>query len=392
MAPPNFIVQAKELFAQGKTEACIDLLLTHIEHRKLYYEVLDLKRRINALQNREARGLINQEDATLEHNQISNAILLILQKVDTRPAEEQEATPAPPPQGALVRPASRTNLFILLAVLGVLLAGLLIWQFSKTSEPQQAQVEAAEPEGKAGTDAAEPGGSRTDRQSPEPPAPDSRVEDSGARADEAAFKEARQTNTLRAYYEYLKAFPDGRFVEEAKKRIAEMEGTEKDRKAFEAAQRRNTADAYAAYLKAFPNGTYAAQARKRLEMIRQEEAESQRAESGLCKGCARVRSFNVSHQTDKMMVIDVRYYYDGSRGEPAFVSAVMANDGKASSYYAHNPGRVYRGNKVTRCTLKVADSAPATFTSNQIRFSFYGGEDRKTFHREFKPYKKTWKK
>lgn len=392
MAQPNFIVQAKDLFAQGKTEACIDLLLTHIEHKKLYYEVLDLKRRINALQNREARGLINQEDATLEHNQISNAILLILQKVDTRPAEEQEAMPPPPPREVPVRPASRTNLFIVLGVLGALLAGLLIWQFSKKSEPGQPPVEVAQAEEETGAQAARPEESQSEQQSPEPPARTPRGEASGARADEAAFKEARQTNTLRSYYEYLRTFPEGRFVDEARKRIADMEGTEKDKKAFRAAQQRNTAAAYAAYLKAFPNGIYATEARKRMEGIRKKEAEAQRAESGMCQGCARVRSFNVSHQTENMMVIDVRYYYDGSRGEPAFVSTVMANDGRALTYYAHNPGRVYRGNKVTRCTLKVADSAPATFTSEQIRFSFYGGEDRKTFHREFKSYRKTWKK
>jgi len=397
MALPSFIQEAKKLFAEGKTEACIDLLLAKIEDKKLYYEVLDLKRRVNALESRETRGLINREDATLEHNQISNALLMILQKMDTRPAAQQESFSVPPPPAS--QASSRTTLFIVLGAIGLGLVGLLIWQLTQGGggrRPAEAEVQAERPVEELQPGPGEPAATqpqtRPQRESRSPGSSAGEAAADQAKAEEEAFRKARQANTPAAYYEFIKAFPDGRFVQEAKKRLAELERGEEDSEAYQAARRQNTVAAYEAYLKAFPNGAYAAEVQQRLAQLRKEAAQAQASSDGMCKDCARVRSFNVSHQTVNMMVIDVRYYYDGSRGEPAFVSTVMANDGKASSYYAHNPGRVYRGNKVTRCTLKVADSAPATFNSNQIRFSFYGGEDRKTFHQEFKPYKKTWKK
>jgi hypothetical protein len=89
------------------------------------------------------------------------------------------------------------------------------------------------------------------------------------------------------------------------------------------------------------------------------------------------------------VTFDVAYSYGGSEGDNVFISAIMANNGKISSYYAHRPGGVQRGRHSTRVNLSVNQSAPNVFSTNQIRVAMYVGGKNPFMERSFF-FPKTW--
>jgi peptidoglycan hydrolase-like protein with peptidoglycan-binding domain len=94
-------------------------------------------------------------------------------------------------------------------------------------------------------------------------------EETGARGDEAG---------LRAY---LARYPDGLFAEDATETLAEIEEQKRaaaqaeDRSAWDAARRANTVVSYQRYLEAFPQGRFVEDARSRRNALVQERQESQ---------------------------------------------------------------------------------------------------------------------
>ncbi len=89
------------------------------------------------------------------------------------------------------------------------------------------------------------------------------------------------------------------------------------------------------------------------------------------------------------LVLAVEYTYSGNHGERVFLSAVMADGGEPSPYYAYGPGRVERGRHRARVTLGMNERAPDIFSTDQIRVAMYvdGGDPFLT--RTFR-YPKTW--
>jgi hypothetical protein len=93
-------------------------------------------------------------------------------------------------------------------------------------------------------------------------------------ADRAAWAEADKSGAKAALRQYLADFPEGRFVTEARARVAllEAEANAKDDAAWlKAAQRHNKA-AYAGYLATYPAGRRAADAKLRLAEFERSEA------------------------------------------------------------------------------------------------------------------------
>lgn len=86
----------------------------------------------------------------------------------------------------------------------------------------------------------------------------------------------------------------------------------------------------------------------------------------------------------------VAYNYTGNYGSNVFISVVMANDREPSQHYAYVPGRVQVGKHRTKVVLGTNDSAPKSFTTNQILIKMYDGN--KTFLSRLYNYTKTWSK
>ena len=93
-------------------------------------------------------------------------------------------------------------------------------------------------------------------------------------ADDAAFVKVRKADTLKAYQEYLKAYPNAYHLEAARERMGEL-----DREAFLRAQSQDTLASYQNYLAAFPEGGHVAEARVRMRELDADNKAFARAES-----------------------------------------------------------------------------------------------------------------
>jgi len=84
------------------------------------------------------------------------------------------------------------------------------------------------------------------------------------RMEKSNYEKACQKNTLAAYNEYLSMYPKGNYVQDVRKRVAEIE-RKNEQDLYDYAAKVETAQAYEAYLKKYPNGRFAQEARGRLE-------------------------------------------------------------------------------------------------------------------------------
>ena len=86
-------------------------------------------------------------------------------------------------------------------------------------------------------------------------------------ADDAAYAQAQRLDTAAAYADYLRAYPQGQHVQEARARQSAAEARERaaraDDAAYAEAERADTAAAYGAYLSTYPQGRHVAEARRR---------------------------------------------------------------------------------------------------------------------------------
>ena len=93
-------------------------------------------------------------------------------------------------------------------------------------------------------------------------------------ADDAAYAQAERADTAAAYADYLRTYPAGQHVQEARARQAALQEAARqaqeaarqaqaDAAAYAEAERADTAEAYGAYLAAYPQGRHVAEARQR---------------------------------------------------------------------------------------------------------------------------------
>ncbi len=90
--------------------------------------------------------------------------------------------------------------------------------------------------------------------------------------DDALWQEARNTDTVSAYYNYLNNTITKKYREEAKKRISTLNEMEKlnEQREWEHATTLDTIDAYKQYLKKYPFGNFYAKARFRITKLESE--------------------------------------------------------------------------------------------------------------------------
>ena len=82
-------------------------------------------------------------------------------------------------------------------------------------------------------------------------------------ADEQAWIDALEKDTLEGYREYLAAFPNGRYKDKAQEEIDVY-----DNKAWATAEQRNTIAGYEDYLENWPEGLHAAKAQERIDEMK----------------------------------------------------------------------------------------------------------------------------
>jgi len=84
------------------------------------------------------------------------------------------------------------------------------------------------------------------------------------RMEKSNYEKACKEGTLTAYNEYLSMYPKGKYVQDVRSRVAEIE-KKNEQDMYDYAAKVETVQAYEAYLKKYPNGRYAQEAKGRLE-------------------------------------------------------------------------------------------------------------------------------
>ena len=84
------------------------------------------------------------------------------------------------------------------------------------------------------------------------------------RMEKSNYEKACQKNTLAALNEYLSMYPKGKYVQDIRSRIADIE-RKNEQDLYDYAAKVETAQAYEAYLKKYPNGRFTIEAKGRLE-------------------------------------------------------------------------------------------------------------------------------
>ncbi len=98
--------------------------------------------------------------------------------------------------------------------------------------------------------------------------PDEDMGVSDTSADLAAWRKAKEENSIASFNNYLIRFPEGEFREEAVLKLRELEQklkTDKDNTAWQIAEEKNSREGYLDYLARYPAGLHAEEARKRSE-------------------------------------------------------------------------------------------------------------------------------
>ena len=84
------------------------------------------------------------------------------------------------------------------------------------------------------------------------------------RMEHTNYEKACKTGTLSSYKEYLSMYPKGKYVQDVRKRIAELERKE-EQAFYERMCLQETKQAYLEYIKKYPNGIYLEEAKGRIE-------------------------------------------------------------------------------------------------------------------------------
>ena len=116
------------------------------------------------------------------------------------------------------------------------------------------------------------------------------IEDANVEADNRAWQEAREADTIAGYRAYLAGFPDGRYADDAQDRLAALENAmsahKEDDAAWARARLKGTIAAVEAYLGAHPRGRYTAEAREMLAVIKAKSAATRKEDEAWAKARA----------------------------------------------------------------------------------------------------------
>ena len=126
-----------------------------------------------------------------------------------------------------------------------------------------------------------------------------------AQQDEVSYKNATAKNTIEAFNEYMKAFPGGKYINQAKQKIDNLQSEKrqkqinidnaaKDESFYNKATTQNTIEAFNAYLKAFPTGKYIAEAKQKINNLQINADNAEKDESSYNKAIAQntIEAFN----------------------------------------------------------------------------------------------------
>ncbi|MHC1777590.1 MAG: SUMF1/EgtB/PvdO family nonheme iron enzyme [Lentimicrobium sp.] len=192
-----------------------------------------------------------------------------------KPAQPKAATPPSPP--APRKPVSKKALYWLLGAAALVILVVLLKGIVNIGDSEEKPV--ADSISDKDSIAAEQ--KRQQAQADSLKADDRPVlnqQTEASAADERAWNVAKSTNTKTSYEKYIRDYPMGRYVIDARKKIKEEEtrlseaNQQSDQNAWNTATNTNTKSAYEKYLREYPNGRYVSDALRRMDELEQQNA------------------------------------------------------------------------------------------------------------------------
>jgi len=129
------------------------------------------------------------------------------------------------------------------------------------------------------------------------------------------FNQAQSKNTIETYDDFLKRYPNGSLTTEAWVRIEKLY--------FDQAQSKNTIDAYEDFIRRFPKGNLSAKAQSRLDKLYPQIKNAFLLTWDKLSKCDIIRNRNLNNK------IKVRFGWAGNR--PAYVLSPLDEDGQIES-------------------------------------------------------------
>lgn len=133
----TYLNEARDLLTNGRLEASILVLKDNVQDPDLLNEVLALKSRYNVLESKINRGIIDDEDATLEHNRITNGVLVLISDLANPENRRRRTTGAPNTGDGGSRFDPKTILIGLLSLIILVGGAYFLSQSGKDTPPSE---------------------------------------------------------------------------------------------------------------------------------------------------------------------------------------------------------------------------------------------------------------
>ncbi|WP_126456047.1 hypothetical protein [Sulfuriflexus mobilis] len=108
-------------------------------------------------------------------------------------------------------------------------------------------------------------------------------------------------------------------------------------------------------------------------------------------GGLRVLEHRISHETNDSANLLVKYDYDGTVDDNAWISAITFNEGKSTGHWSFRPVKLVHGKRVAQIHIGMGSQSPAEYCSDSFVIQAYipGGGN---FFEQTMPYKRCWSK
>ena len=164
-------------------------------------------------------------------------------------------------------------------------------------------------------------------------------------ADEAAWKNALQLNSINSFNRYLEQHPNGRHAAEAGTAIADIQRQQAqdkndiERRAWQQAQDLNTEAAYRDYLQKYPNGQFVANANRAIQFIQQDRDKQTNQADRQAFEKAKAENTLDAYRRYLIQFPNGAHTKDAERARQRLEQPVLQNDNKKIIPYLQNDNK-----------------------------------------------------
>jgi hypothetical protein len=138
----TYLDEARDLLSKGRLEASILVLKENVSDPDLHIEILSLESRYNSLQSKINAGIIDDEDAILENNRITNSVLVLIADL-ANPTQRQQRTATATGTGS---GGSRFDpKWLIIGLLSLIIIAGGGYLLTQSADPPAAETTTAEP-------------------------------------------------------------------------------------------------------------------------------------------------------------------------------------------------------------------------------------------------------